>query len=58
MQSLKDSAPSYKRVNFINSAMDYNRQELTQEQIDFMLRFIDMLYLGNEDVMKKPLPVS
>lgn len=32
--------------------------ELTQEQIDFMLRFIDMLYLGNEDVMKKPLPVS
>ena len=57
MQSLKDSVLSYKRVNFINSAMDYNRQELTQEQIDFMLRFIDMLYLGNEE-MKKPLPVS
>lgn len=33
-------------------------QELTKEQIDFMLYFIDMLYLGNEDNMRKPLPVS
>jgi hypothetical protein len=33
---------------------------LTQEQerIDFMLNFIDMLYIGREDITAKPLPVS
>lgn len=33
-------------------------EELTQEQIDFMLNFIDMLYIGREDITAKPLPVS
>lgn len=32
--------------------------ELTQEQIDFMLDFIDMLHLASEDITKKPMPVS
>ena len=32
--------------------------ELTQEQIDFMLNFIDMLYMRKEDMLTKPLPVS
>lgn len=31
----------------------------TQEDIDFMLNFIDMLYLGrSEDITAKPIPVS
>lgn len=31
----------------------------TQEDIDFMLNFIDMLYLGrSEDITAKPMPVS
>lgn len=31
----------------------------TKEDIDFMLNFIDMLYLGrSEDITAKPMPVS
>lgn len=34
-------------------------KELSQQDIDFMLNFIDMLYLGrSEDITAKPMPVS
>jgi hypothetical protein len=33
-------------------------QELTKEQIDWMLNLIDMLYMCREEGMTKPLPVS
>lgn len=32
--------------------------EMTQEQIDMMLHFIDMIYICREEWAKKPLPVS
>jgi hypothetical protein len=33
-------------------------REMTQEQIDMMLHFIDMLYLCKEERATKTLPVS
>lgn len=33
-------------------------RELTREEIDFMLNFIDMLYIGRDDISRKTLPVS
>ena len=35
-----------------------NMQELTQEQIDFQLNFIDMLFFGKEEITAKKQVVS